>query len=120
MDFHLQTDRQVERPIQTFKDILRTCVLDFKGSWDYYLLLIEFVYNNSYHANIQIARFKALYGRRYRSPIGWFGTVEAEFIGPNLVHQAMEKVMIIKERLKIAQSRLKSYLDVRRRDLDFK
>ncbi|XP_070034547.1 uncharacterized protein [Nicotiana tomentosiformis] len=77
-------------------------------------------YNNSYHASIQMAPFEALYGRRCRSPIGWFEVGEAELIGLNLVHQAMEKVKIIKERLKTAQNRQKSYSDVRHKDLEFK
>uniref|UniRef100_A0A1U7YXC6 Uncharacterized protein LOC104249146 n=1 Tax=Nicotiana sylvestris TaxID=4096 RepID=A0A1U7YXC6_NICSY len=67
-----------------------------------------------------MAPFKALYGRRCRSPIGWFEVGEAELIGLDLVHQAMKKVKIIKERLKTTQSRQKSYSDVRRRDLEFK
>ncbi|XP_070020094.1 uncharacterized protein [Nicotiana sylvestris] len=67
-----------------------------------------------------MAPFEALYGRRCRSLIGWFEVGKAEMIGPDLVHQAMEKVKIIKERLKTAQSRQKSYLDIRRRDLEFK
>nr|XP_009788737.1 PREDICTED: uncharacterized protein LOC104236509 [Nicotiana sylvestris] len=80
----------------------------------------EFAYNNNFHASIQMAPFEALYGRRCRSPIGWFEVGEAELIGPDLVHQAMEKVKIIKKRLKTAQSHQKSYSDVRRRDLEFK
>ncbi|XP_070007724.1 uncharacterized protein [Nicotiana sylvestris] len=67
-----------------------------------------------------MAPFEALYSRRCRSPIGWFEVGEAELIGPNLMHQAIEKVKIIKERLKTAQSRQESYSDVRRRDLEFK
>ncbi|XP_070054415.1 uncharacterized protein [Nicotiana tomentosiformis] len=74
----------------------------------------------SYHANIQMAPFEALYGRRCKSPIGWFDIGEAELIGPDLVHQAMEKIKVITEQLKTAQSRQKSYLDVCRRDLEFK
>ncbi|XP_070057344.1 uncharacterized protein [Nicotiana tomentosiformis] len=67
-----------------------------------------------------MAPFEALYGRRCRSTIGWFAIEEAELIGPDLVHQAMENVKIIKERLKTAQSRQKSYSDVCRMDLEFK
>nr|XP_016446330.1 PREDICTED: uncharacterized protein LOC107771481 [Nicotiana tabacum] len=68
---------------------------------------------------IQMALFEALYGRRCRSPIGWFEVGEAELLGPDLVHQAMEKVRIIQERLKAAQSRQKSYADIHRRKLEF-
>ncbi|XP_070024905.1 uncharacterized protein [Nicotiana sylvestris] len=102
------------------EDILHACVLDFKGSGDDHLSLIEFAYNNSFHASIQMEPFEALYGRRYRSPIGWFKVGEAELVGPDLMHHAMEKVKIIKVRLKTAQNRQKSYSDVRRRDLEFK
>ncbi|XP_070046563.1 uncharacterized protein [Nicotiana tomentosiformis] len=64
--------------------------------------------------------FVALYGRSCRSPIGWFEVVEAELIGLDLIYQDMERVKIIKERLKTAQNLQKSYSDVCRRDLEFK
>ncbi|XP_049405240.1 uncharacterized protein LOC125868691 [Solanum stenotomum] len=115
----IKTDGQAERTIQTLEDMLRACVIDFKGNWDDHLPLIEFVYNNSYHSSIQMAPYEALFGRRYRSPIGWFEVGEAGLIGPDLVHQAMEKVKVIQERLKTAQSHQKSYTDVRRRALEF-
>ncbi|XP_070002081.1 uncharacterized protein [Nicotiana sylvestris] len=118
--FYPQTDGQAVRTIQTLEDMLRACVLDLKGSWDDHLPLIEFSYNNSLHASIQMASFEALYGRRCRSPIGWLEVGEAELIGPYHVHQAMKKVKIIKELLKTAQSRQKSYSDIHRRDLEFK
>ncbi|XP_070032202.1 uncharacterized protein [Nicotiana tomentosiformis] len=67
-----------------------------------------------------MAPFEALYGRGYRFPIGWFKIGETELIGQDLVHQAMEKVKTIKEQLKTAQSRQKSYSDMCRKDLEFK
>ncbi|WMV09139.1 hypothetical protein MTR67_002524 [Solanum verrucosum] len=70
--FHPQTDGQAEHTIQTLEDMLRACVKDFQGSWDDHLSLIEFAYNNNYHSSIAMAPFKALYGSRYRSPIGLF------------------------------------------------
>ncbi|KAL3360868.1 hypothetical protein AABB24_014021 [Solanum stoloniferum] len=99
--------------------MLRACVIDFKGNWDDHRPLIEFVYNNSYHSSIQMASYEALYGRNCRSPIGWFEVGEAGLIGPTLVHQAMEKVKVIQERLKTAQSRQKSYTDLMISDLEF-
>ncbi|KAH0705892.1 hypothetical protein KY285_010419 [Solanum tuberosum] len=117
--FHPQTYGQAERTIQTLEDIFRACVIDLKGNWDDHLPIIEFAYNNSYHSSIQMAPYEAIYGRRCRSPIGWFEVGEAGLIGPDLVHQAMEKVKVIQERLKTAQSRQKSYTDVRRRELEF-
>ncbi|WMV25861.1 hypothetical protein MTR67_019246 [Solanum verrucosum] len=117
--FHPQIDGQVERTIQTLEDMLRACVIDFKGNWDGHLPLVEFSYNNNYHSSIQMAPYEALYGRRCRSPIGWFEVGEAGLIGPDLVHQAMEKVKVIQERLKTAQSCQKSYTDIMRRALEF-
>ena len=69
--FHPQTDGQSERTIQILEDMLRACVLDLKGSWEEHLPLIEFAYNNSYQASIQMAPYEALYGRPCRSPICW-------------------------------------------------
>nr|GEU45691.1 putative reverse transcriptase domain-containing protein [Tanacetum cinerariifolium] len=51
--------------------MLRACVIDFGSSWDKHLPLVEFSYNNSYHASIKAAPFEALYGRKCRSPICW-------------------------------------------------
>jgi len=80
--FHPQTYSQAERIIHTLEDILRACVLDFKGNLNDHLCLIEFIYNNNYHSNIQMTPYEALYKRRCRSPIGWFEVGEAELIGP--------------------------------------
>jgi hypothetical protein len=117
--FHPQTDGQSERTIQILEDMLRACVLDFGGSWDRYLPMMEFAYNNSYQSSIQMAPFEALYGRRCRSPIGWFEAGEAKLVGPELIQDAIEKVKLIRDRLVTAQSRQKSYSDRRRRPLEF-
>nr|GEV43889.1 putative reverse transcriptase domain-containing protein [Tanacetum cinerariifolium] len=65
--YHPETDGQSERTIQTLEDMLRSCVIDFGSSWDKHLPLVEFSYNNSYHASIKTASFEALYGRKCRS-----------------------------------------------------
>ncbi|GJY24608.1 putative reverse transcriptase domain-containing protein [Tanacetum coccineum] len=69
--YHPQTDGQSERTIQTLKDMLHACVIDFGKGWVNHLPLAEFSYNNSYHASIKAAPFKALYGRKCRSPVCW-------------------------------------------------
>ncbi|GKB22368.1 putative reverse transcriptase domain-containing protein [Tanacetum coccineum] len=66
-----QTDGQSERTIQMLEDILRACVIDFRSSWDRHFPLVEFSYNNSYHASIKVAPYEALYGRMCRSPVCW-------------------------------------------------
>nr|GEY48551.1 hypothetical protein [Tanacetum cinerariifolium] len=81
MAYHLRTDGQSERTIQTLKDMLRACVLDFKGSWDVHLPLIEFSYNNSYHSSVRCASFE-------------------------LVEETTEKISQIKDRLKVARDRV--------------
>ncbi|GKV00524.1 hypothetical protein SLEP1_g13198 [Rubroshorea leprosula] len=117
--FHPQTDGQSERTIQILEDMLRACVLDWKGSWDQHLSMAEFAYNNSYQSSIHMAPFEALYGRRCRSPVCWTEVGERSILGPELVQQSSEIVQLIKERLRTAQSRQKSYADRRRRDLEF-
>ena len=94
-------------------------MIDFKGSWDDHLHLIEFAYNNNYHSSIQMAPYEALYGRRCRSSVGWFEVGEAALIWLDSVLYAMEKVKPIRYRLKTAQSRQKSYTDIRRKELEF-
>ncbi|GKB75093.1 putative reverse transcriptase domain-containing protein, partial [Tanacetum coccineum] len=71
MAYHPQIDGQSEHTIQTLKDMLKACVIDFGGSWDAHLPLVEFSYNNSYHSSIKCAPFEAVYGRKCRSAIIW-------------------------------------------------
>ncbi|GKC40556.1 reverse transcriptase domain-containing protein [Tanacetum coccineum] len=118
--YHPETDGQSERTIQTLEDMLRACVMDFGGSWDTHLPLVEFSYNNSYHASIKCAPFEALYGRKCRSPVIWTEVGESQLIGPELVQETTEKIFQIQERLKTARSRQKSYADKRRKPLEFK
>ncbi|GJV80387.1 putative reverse transcriptase domain-containing protein [Tanacetum coccineum] len=117
--YHPQTDGQSERTIQTLEDMLRACVLDFGGSWDVHLPLVEFSYNNSYHSSMRCAPFEALYGRKCRSPILWAEVGEGQLIGPELVQETTEKISQIKDRLKAARDRQKSYVDKRRKPLEF-
>lgn len=117
--FHPETDGQSERTIRILEDMLRACILDFKGSWEDHLALVEFAYNNSYQSSIGMAPFEALYGRPCRSPVCWTEVGDALILGPDLVRETTEKVAVIQQRLKTAQSRQKSYADVRRRPLEF-
>lgn len=117
--FHPQTDGQSERTIQTLEDMLRSCVLSWKGSWEDHLPLVEFAYNNSYHASIRSAPFEALYGRKCRSPLCWDSVGERAILGPDWVQQTTDRVSEIRKRMLAAQSRQKSYADVRRRALEF-
>ncbi|GJV57845.1 putative reverse transcriptase domain-containing protein [Tanacetum coccineum] len=117
--YHPQMDKQSEHTIQTLEDMLRACVIDFGGSWDVHLPLAEFSYNNSYHSSIRCASFKALYRRKCRSPVLWAEIRESSLIGPELVQETTNKVALIKEKLKAAMDRQKSYADNRRKPLEF-
>jgi len=112
-------DGQTERTIQTLDDMLRACVLNDRGSWDNLLPRIEFIYNKSYHASIGMAPYEALYGRKFHTPLCWYKDGESMLVGPELVQQTTEKVRLIQERMKTSQSRHKSYVDQRRRPLEF-
>ncbi|GKD08482.1 putative reverse transcriptase domain-containing protein [Tanacetum coccineum] len=117
--YHPETDGQSERTIQTLEDMLRACVIDFGGSWDRHLPLVEFSYNNSYHASIKAAPFEALYGRKCRSPVCWSEVGDSQLTGPEMIRETTEKIVQIKNRLLTARSRQKSYADVRRKPMEF-
>nr|GEU86574.1 hypothetical protein [Tanacetum cinerariifolium] len=127
--YHSQTDGQSERTIQTLKDMLRACVLDFGGSWDVHLLLVEFsynnsyhfsdvylpldefLYNNSYHSSMRCAPFEALYGRKCRSTIMWAEVGEV-FADPTLQVPLDEirvdaKLNFVEEHVKILKREFK-------------
>jgi hypothetical protein len=117
--YHPQTDGQTERINQILEDMLRACVIQYDKHWDKCLALTEFSYNNSYQSSIRMAPFEALYGRQCRTPLNWSQTGEREIFGPDLVNEAEEKVKIIRNNLKAAQSRQKSYADKRRKPIQF-
>ncbi|GJS57009.1 putative reverse transcriptase domain-containing protein [Tanacetum coccineum] len=117
--YHPQTDGQSERTIQTLEDMLRVCVIDFGGNWDVHLPLVEFSYNNSCHSSIRCAPFEALYGRKCRSPVLWAEIRESSLIRPELVQETTDKVVLIKEKLKVVRDHQKSYADNRRKPLEF-
>ena len=92
--------------------------MDFGGQWDLHLPLIEFAYNNNYHASIEMAPYEALYGRKYISPLCW-EVGERQLTGTELVQITSEKVPIIQQIMKTAFSRQKSYADLKRKDVLF-
>ena len=102
--FYPQTDGQAEGTIQTLEDMLRACVIDFRGSWDDHLLLIEFSYSKSCHCSIRMTPLEALYDRRCRSPLGWFEVGESSILGQDIINEALEKVKVIRDRLATANS----------------
>nr|CAD41297.2 OSJNBa0020J04.2 [Oryza sativa Japonica Group] len=118
--YHPQTDGQTERTNQVLEDMLRACALDFSKDWERCLPYAEFSYNNSFQASLKMSPNEALFGRRCRTPLMWSETGERAVFGPDIINEAEEKVRLIRDRLKVAQSRQKSYADTRRRNLEFK
>jgi hypothetical protein len=118
--YHPQTDGQTERTNQVLEVMLRACALKHGGSWDKSLPYAEFSYNNSYQASLKMSPIEALYGRKCRTPLYWDQTSERQFFGPEIIQEAEEQFHHIREDLRTAQSRQKSYVDTRRRLLEFK
>nr|GEW22789.1 putative reverse transcriptase domain, ribonuclease H-like domain, aspartic peptidase domain protein [Tanacetum cinerariifolium] len=117
--YHLETDGQSERTIQTLEYMLRACKIDFGKGWVNHLSLVEFSYNNSYHASIKAAPFEALYGRKCRSPVCWTEVGEAQILGPELIQETTKKIVQIKQRMQAACDRQNSYADLKRKSMEF-
>nr|GEZ83567.1 putative reverse transcriptase domain-containing protein [Tanacetum cinerariifolium] len=117
--YHPETDGQSERTIQTLEDILRACAIDFGKGWVNHFPLVEFSYNNSYHASIKATPFEALYGRKCRSPVCWTEVGEAQILGPELIQDTTEKIVQIKQRMQAAHDRQKSNADLKRKPMEF-
>nr|GEV79572.1 reverse transcriptase domain-containing protein [Tanacetum cinerariifolium] len=117
--YHPQTGGQSERTIQTLEDMLRACVINFEKSWDRHLPLVEFSYNNSYHTSIKAVPFESLYGHKCRSPVCWAEVGDAQLTGPEIVHETTFNIIQIKKRIQVACDRQKSYVDRRRKPLEF-
>ncbi|GKF83203.1 putative reverse transcriptase domain-containing protein [Tanacetum coccineum] len=110
--YHPETDGQSKRTIQTLEDMLRSCVIDFGKGWGRHLPLVEFSYNNNYHASIKAAPFEALYGRKFRSPVSWAKVGDVQLTGPEIIHETTKKIVQIRQHLQAARDRKKSYANV--------
>jgi transposase InsO family protein len=103
--YHPQTDGQTERVNQILEDMLRACALQYGRSWEKSLPYAEFSYNNSDQESLKMAPFEMLYGRRCRTPLFWNETGEWKVFGPDLLEEAEKQVRMVKENLRVAQSR---------------
>ncbi|GJV29916.1 putative reverse transcriptase domain-containing protein, partial [Tanacetum coccineum] len=112
-------DDPSERTIQTFEDMLRACTIDFGKGWVNHLPLVEFSYNNSYHASIKASPFEALYGRKCRLPMCWAEVGQVQLTGLEIVQETTKKIIQIKQRMQVACDRQKSYADLKRKPMDF-
>ena len=115
--YHPQTGGQTERVNQILEDMLRACVLSLGANWEKSLPFAEFSYNNSYQSSLGMAPFELLYGRKCRTPLNWSETGERQFFGPDLIKEAEDQVRLVRDHLRVAQSRQKSYSDPKRREV---
>jgi hypothetical protein len=114
--YHPQTDGQIERTNQIIEDMLRACALKHGGSWYKSLPYAEFSYNNIYQASLKMSPFEDLYGKKCRTLLYWSETGERQLFRADIIREAEKQVQIIRENLRIAQSRQKIYADGKRRD----
>jgi hypothetical protein len=101
------------------EDMLRMYVMDNQTQWEKYLPLVEFAYNNSYHSSIGMPPYEALYGRPCRTPLSWDRLEYQVIVGPELIQEMEEQVIQIRERLKEAHDRQKSYADAHMTDRSY-
>nr|GEY57638.1 reverse transcriptase domain-containing protein [Tanacetum cinerariifolium] len=113
------SDRDGRFTLRFWKTLQKALGMQFGYDWDVHLPLAEFSYNNSYHSSIRCASFEALCERVCRSPVLWAEIRESRLIGPELVQEMTDKVVLIKENLKAMKDRQKSYADNRRKLLEF-
>jgi hypothetical protein len=99
--------------------MIRACALQYGRSWDKSLSYAEFSYNNSYQKSLKMALFEMLYNRRCRTLFFWSEARERKVFGPDILQEAEKQVHMVRENLRVAQSRQKSYADHRRRDPSF-
>ena len=81
------------------EDMLRACVIDFQDSWEEYLPLVQFAYNNSYHATIGMAPYEALYRRLCKTHVCWIEPEDSLLLGPDIIRETTEKVALIRDRI---------------------
>ncbi|GJV58999.1 putative reverse transcriptase domain-containing protein [Tanacetum coccineum] len=117
--YHPETDGQSEQTIQTLEDMLRACVIYFGKGWERHLPLVEFFYNNSYHAGIKAAPFKELYGQKCRSLVCWAKVGDVQLTRLEIIYETTEKIVQIRQCLQAARDRQRSYANVRRKPLEF-
>ncbi|XP_052478325.1 uncharacterized protein LOC128033878 [Gossypium raimondii] len=89
--FQRRTDGQSERFIQILKDMLQCCVINFRDSWEDFLPLAEFAYNNNFQSRIHMAPYEALNGRKYRTLLCWTELGKRRVLGSELVSETKDK-----------------------------
>ncbi|GJW10048.1 putative reverse transcriptase domain-containing protein [Tanacetum coccineum] len=107
-------------PFKHSKTCFGLCIDFWINGWERYLPLVEFSYNNSYHASIKAAPFETLYGRKCRLHVCWDKVGDVQLTEQEIIHETnCNKIVIFKQRLQVAKDRQRSYANVRRKPLEF-
>jgi hypothetical protein len=117
--YHPETDGQTERTNQILEDMLCMYVMDQQKCWEEFLPLVEFTYNNSYQSTIKMAPFEFLYGRPCQTPLSWDRLEDRVLVGPEVIQEMEDQMKTIRQRIKEAQDRQKSYVDAHRVDRSY-
>jgi len=118
--YHPKSYGQTERVNRVIEDMLRMYVMDKSSRWEDYLHLVEFAYNNGYHASLKMSPFEVLYGRKCNTPVSWDNPADRKIVGPELLKEMEDQMIKIKENMKATQDRKKSYVDSNRTHREFK
>ncbi|KAH9311968.1 hypothetical protein KI387_027003, partial [Taxus chinensis] len=118
--YHPETDGKTKRVNQDLEDMLRMYYMDQQYKWEEYLPLVEFAYNNTYHASLKMTPFEELYERKCRTPVSWDSIEDREVIGPEILTEMEQQVKLIRECLEEVADRQQSYTDLKRVDRKFK
>jgi hypothetical protein len=118
--YHPESDGKTERVNRVIEDILRMYVMDKPSRWEDYLHLVEFAYNNGYHASLKMSPFEALYGRKCNTPVSWDNRDDRAVVGPELRKEMEDQMIKIKKNLKASQDRQKSFADKNKTQREFK
>lgn len=101
--YHLQTESQIEMTIHSLENLLKACVLEQRGVWDNFLLLIEFTYNNNFHSSIGMKPFEALYGRRCRTPLCCYESGESVVLEPEIFSRLVKRSRWLCDRMLVTK-----------------
>jgi hypothetical protein len=118
--YNPKSDGQTERVNRVIEDILRMYVMEKPLKWEDYLHLVEFAYNNEYHASLKMSPFEALYDRKCNTLVIWHNPADRTIVGLELLKEMEDQMIKIKQNLKVAQDRKKSYVDKNRTHREFK
>jgi hypothetical protein len=109
--YHPETDKKTERTNQILEDMLCMYVMDQQKHWEEFMPLVEFSYNDNYQSTITMASFEFIYVRPCRTRLSWDWLEDRVLVGPEVIQEMVDKMKMIRQRIREAQDRHKTYAD---------